>query len=136
MVKRLMVVGAAVLILLGLSCAMLNAAWLPVKAHLKAWSEKDYETAYACFSPELKETISLEDFTTQAEGVLIKSFSLTSVSIKSSTAVVKGTVRLLDGRKWGFRYKLIQQGKNWLIYGYKVSPDVLFEEDEKGKGES
>ena len=136
MVKRLMIGGAAALVLLAFSCAMLNAPMAPVKAHLKAWVGKDYETAYSYFSPELKDAISLEDFTAQAEGVLIKSFSLNSVSIKNSTAVVKGTVKLEDGRKWGCRYKLIQKDKDWVIYGYKVSPDVLFEEEEKGKEES
>jgi len=129
MIQRVLRSSFPALVLLGVSCAMLNAPKEPVKASLRAWSEKDYALAYSYFSPELQDVQSLEEFTAQAEGVPVKSFSLTSVSIKGSTAVVKGTVTLDDGRKWGCRYKLIEKDKDWLIYGYKVSPDVLFEEE-------
>ena len=136
MLQRILRCGIPAFALLFVGCAMLEAPKAPVKAHLKAWSEKNYEAAYSYFSPELKDSQSLDEFTTGAQGVLIKSFDLNNVTIKNATAVVKGIVTLEDGRKWGCRYKLIERGKEWLIFGFKVSPNVLFEEEEKEKEES
>jgi|GEM_PF-1824982 len=112
-------------------CAAFNAPKETVKAHLEAWSNDEVEEAYSYFADELQRSVTFKEFAAQVERVPIKSFKISSVSISGTkgTAVVEGTVTLEGGDRMGLRYELIQKGDEWEIWGYKIHPDLLFEED-------
>lgn len=134
MIKRILAAAGLVLVAAAAlsCCAMFNAPKESVKAHLNAWAEKDYEEAFSYLASALQETKPFDEFKNDVDRVPIKSFNLTSISIsgEDASAVVKGTITLIDDTKVGCRYELIQRGDEWLIWGYDISPDLLFEEDE------
>lgn len=111
-------------------CGVLNAPKETVKAHLDAWVDEDLVEAYSYFAAELKESISIDEFAAQMDRVPVGSYKLTSVSISGTkgTAIVEGTVTLKGGERMGLRYELIEKGDEWEIWGYKIHPDLLFED--------
>jgi hypothetical protein len=111
-------------------CGAFNAPKQVVKDHLDAWSDKDVIEAYSYFARELKESIPIGDFAAQMERVPVRSFKLTSISISGTkgTAEIEGTVTLRGGDKMGLRYELVQKDDEWEIWGYKIHPDLLFED--------
>jgi len=130
--KTLALIGLFVAAIATLSCcAMFNAPKEPVKANLNAWIDKDYEEAFSYFAPELKEAVPLEVFTQHVDHVRFKSYKINSISISgdNGTAVVKGKVALVDGGSWGLQYDLVKRGEDWLIWGYEISNQVLFDTD-------
>ena len=131
--KTLVVAGVLVLCMVALSCCgALNAPKAPVNVLLNAWIEKDYKEAFSCLAPALQEAKTFEAFKEDVDRVRVESYDLTSVNVNANgSAEVKGSLTVEDGTKTGCNFQLIQKGDYWLIIGYDISPDLLFEDDEE-----
>lgn len=131
-IKRFLHVALAAMAALSLSCCgVLGGPKSVVDEHLDAWSEGEVMRSYSYFADELQNSISISEFRAQVNRVKIKSFKLASVEISGTkgTAVVEGAVTLWGGDRMGLRYELIQKDDEWEIWGYRIHPDLLFEED-------
>ena len=118
--------GVGVLVL-GIFFVVMKATEEPekvVKEFLAASAAGDAERAYECFSPELKQVQSLDDFRAvlSANPQLFDTADVnyTKRSVDNGTATFVGTVKVRSGEELPCVFTLRQYANGWKLIGWHI----------------